>query len=863
MGSMPTQSVLRGEERPEAGRSAPLHRLMEAGLPGAANLPAVLEEGGGGNTASTTHAELHRDAARLARAMVRRAGGGTAPGDRLVAVCMEPGRELLVALLAAWKSGAAYLPLDPGFPAARVRHILGEASPALLVADTVDARLYEGLVDAVSYEELRQEAAHLPGEPLVQEEMLGQGSIALVLYTSGSTGVPKGVRLSHRAVLNRLAWQWRVFPYGSEERTCVFKTALTFVDSVCELWGPLLCGRAVLVVPREVTRDPERLVRLLEDHQVERLVLVPSLLRAVLLCLELDPRRGGGRLARLRTWVCSGEPLAPELASRFFRAFPGGRHRLCNFYGSTEVMGDVTYHVMESSRDVAIAGKVPIGRPLDNTAVYLLDSQMQPVVAGEAGELYVAGLNLADGYVNNRDPDRFVSNPLSTDPDYSRLYRTGDFARLVKGTLLYEGRTDSQVKVRGHRVDLSEVERAVLSLAPVQKGIALCYKPGEINQALVAFVTVEDGTVTDHDLEDMLSTRLASYMMPQIVIVEKIPLLVNGKIDRQTLLKDYETAHENGVNNNSTIEADYSGVPGKKMAAAQVLFETVGSVLGSSVRSGIRLGASFYELGGNSLNSVYTVTRLREQGYVIGISEFISSATLGEVLDRMLPEDSIECHAGVNPSESRFSAQALRDSHRLNVTRMITTSFYEKADLERWLTPGVAVRDYAELVDALWEPLLQKQLSFVVETEDGRPVGVALNFDAHDEPAVELKSKLTIVFDFLEHLEGPIREKRLPRGKGQVLHSFMLATDAALSAQENVAVVQFMEQEVLSLARRRGFAGVFTTNTNPLTQQLGTDVYGYQTLLEYQVNAYAAPDGSRPFAAAPDEQKVVVSWRRS
>nr|BDT05249.1 ebony protein [Gryllus bimaculatus] len=862
MGSIPQLSALRGEVRPGAGagrRGCALHRLLEervAAAAGAASAPALLPAVPGAGGRARTFAQLDAAAARLARAMVRRAApqGPNADGDWLVAVWMAPSLDLVTALLAVWKAGAAYLPLDPEFPAARVAHILGEARPALLLTDSEDPR-------GVSFAQLQEEAETESGEPLVEEEMLPSSSdddLALVLYTSGSTGVPKGVRLPQRAVLNRLRWQWRVFPYTESERVCVFKTALTFVDSVCELWGPLLQGRAVLVVPKDITRDPARLLSLLRQHQVERLVLVPSLLRAILMHLE----SGVPLPTSLKLWVCSGEALSVELGKQFFQYFTPGQHKLCNFYGSTEIMGDVTYHVLSEPEDLDLHVTVPIGLPLDNTNIYLLDDQGRPVPVGEQGQLFVAGSNLALGYVAGRDADRFIDNPFAVDPDYSLLYRTGDYARILKGTIIYEGRTDSQVKIRGHRVDLSEVERILMTNKEINKGVVLCYKPGEIDQALLAFVTVNDKDLTAADIEMELRKNLTSYMVPQVVILETIPLLVNGKTDRQYLLKYYEESLKCDQN---ILKAnlDYSGIPEKKMDAATVLFETVASVLGSAVRSKIQRESNFYELGGNSLNSISTVTQLRRQGFVIGITEFISSKTLFEVLEHMHPEGEIElrCTPTADANKKKYYAEYLSEEHKKDVYSIISGSFYEKADLEQWLMPDIQRSDYVELLDKLWIPLVEKELSFAVKSENGDIVGVAFNFDAYDEPPVEIDSKLNIIFDFLEYLEGPVREEQLPHGKGHILHSFMMGTHENLSYQENIAVMQFMEEEVLNVAKEKNFTGIFTTNTSPLTQQLGIDVYEYKVLNNYQVNKYVAPDGTKPFGAAPDWQTATCCWK--
>ncbi|KAJ9597801.1 hypothetical protein L9F63_011343, partial [Diploptera punctata] len=403
MGSIPNLSIMRGDLRPLT-ESELIHRLLELECSRNENKTALLFQDN-----KLTFSELNARANQLARAMLLRTEATpNQDGDYIIAVCIEPSIELVVTLLAIWKLGAAYLPLDKAFPAARVKHILTEARPMLVVAESPR----ECYIAATALQtSLSQQAQKLSDSSLSDSSMLSVGGPAIVLYTSGSTGVPKGVRLPHRAILNRLRWQWSTFPYSAGEQVCCFKTALTFVDSVSELWGPLLCSRSVLVLPKEVTKDPERLVSTLDQHKVERLVLVPSLLRSILMVLR------PGQLASLRTWVCSGEPLSAQLARDFFDHFNEQTHKLCNFYGSTEIMGDVTYHVLDSAAQVKEMSKVPIGKTVDNTAIYLLDNNYRPVMSGSMGELYVSGLNLALGYVNNRDPERWVPNPLTVDPE--------------------------------------------------------------------------------------------------------------------------------------------------------------------------------------------------------------------------------------------------------------------------------------------------------------------------------------------------------------------------------------------------------------------------------------------------------------
>lgn len=475
MGALPQFSVVAGQHRKLNRRL--IHRLFESNLQkrGATsgdyndatdNSTALISLAAEANAATErriTYATLNATANRYARAIRQQLRSGkdadavveecpNADGDWIVAVCMPPTVDLIAVLLAIWKVGAAYLPLDAEFPRHRIEHILGEAKPALtLVADEQQTHLVADVAtNRWTFAELQSHAVHADAEDLTPSETLlddddddDDSRLAIVLYTSGSTGIPKGVRLPHSILHNRLQWQLDTFPFASTERTAVFKTALTFVDSVAEIWAPLLSGLAVVVVPKAVLRDPEHFVDVLETYAVERLVLVPTLLRTLLMYLPLRRQQaealtaGGARapnvpLRRLRIWVCSGETLPAQLVHEFYAYFGDGDDAqnappppttiLCNFYGSTEIMGDVTYHVCRPNGETVTCGGalVPIGCPIDNTIVYVLDGDMRPVKVGETGELWVAGRNLAAGYVNGRDQFRFVANPLSDDPGESR-----------------------------------------------------------------------------------------------------------------------------------------------------------------------------------------------------------------------------------------------------------------------------------------------------------------------------------------------------------------------------------------------------------------------------------------------------------
>ncbi|KAF3424017.1 hypothetical protein E2986_06601 [Frieseomelitta varia] len=857
MGTIQQQSVLKGRQVSNAGKEKDLlHKLFSQAAANYSDQLAIHYEDDEGQEYVVSYGELNELSNKLARAL-RKLEKPENSSKSFVAVCMKPSHRLPTVLVAILKAGMAYLPLDAEFPMARMKHVLQEARPfTVVIEEGANPSIYEG-TNTITYEQLLKQSEVEEKKDLEYDE--DPETTAIVLYTSGSTGTPKGVLLPHATVLNRLQWQWQELPYAEDEERCIFKTSLTFVDSVCEIWGPLLQGRTLVVIPKHITRDPERFISVLEEHKIQRLVLVPSLLHSVLMYLSL--RTKDDALRSLRLWVCSGETLPVSLADQFFATFENDNKILANFYGSTEIMGDVTYHLLSNRKQLQNVENVPIGKPLDNCVIYIVNKEMRLVPQEEVGELIVAGRNLATGYIRDNESRKFHDNPYAIDLEYSRIYCTGDYARISKGVIVYEGRMDSQIKIRGHRVDLMEVQKAVSRGPGVNEVVVLCYKPGELSQALLAFVTItNDSSISTLDIETFLQATLPVYMLPRIIIVDNIPLLTNGKTDRQALLKQYESSNLNN-DNEQCMNCDYTDIPEKNLAKAKVLFPTVASVIGAGGRADVSISANFYELGGNSLNSIYTVTKLRDQGYEIGITEFITAKCLGEVLDRMkISADDEPLENGLNEEEHIF--EMLNDSHKEDVIEIITESFYSKADLEQWLMPDITKEDYNTMMEILWNPLVEKDLSFVVKSaKDGRTIGVGLNFDLWDEPELILDSKLMVVFEFLEYLEAPIRERKLPKGKGQIIHNFMMTTSSDLNPAENVIMMREMEEYCLQLAKRKEFAGIFTTNTSPLTQQLGTDVFEYETMLTYQVNRYTAPDGAKPFEKAPDSQLAICSLK--
>jgi amino acid adenylation domain-containing protein len=564
------------------------------------------------NNQEISYRELNSRANQLAHYIGRLDLGPEA----LVAVSMERSFEMVVALLGILKAGAAYVPLDPAYPRERLHFMLSDSAAPLLLtnqrsSDTIQANVRRVDLDKDRIE-IARESADNPATRTSPD------NLAYVLYTSGSTGQPKGVMGTHRGAVNRFSWMWRTYPFEPGE-TCCQKTSLNFVDSVWEIFGPLLRGVKSVIIPDEILKDTPSLVRFLAAQEVTRLVLVPSLLRTICdMCPELQTK-----LPSLRYLVSSGEALPSELAQTFLTALPHAV--LLNLYGSTEVSADCTYYEVHRSLSLS---SVPIGKPMSNTQVYMLDRNRQVVPIGVAGELYVAGDGLARGYLRRPEltAERFIDNPFTRNA-IGRLFRTGDRARfLPDGNIEYLGRSDFQVKIRGFRIELGEVESALARHPAIKEVVVTAREDEPGNKRLVAYVVPAEGQqVSRETLRSHLRQSLPDYMLPaQFVSMAAFPLTPNGKVNRRALPQPQASSDENVA----------ATTPRNDREA--VLLEIWRELLGLD---SIGLNQDFFDLGGHSLLAVRLMSRIEKaSGRKLPLATLFQTSTI-ESLAR-------ELHAG-------------------------------------------------------------------------------------------------------------------------------------------------------------------------------------------------------------------------
>jgi amino acid adenylation domain-containing protein len=463
-----------------------------------------------------SYGELDRRSDSLER-MLR--DQGVTPGVR-VALYLPRSAKFLTALLAVWKARGVYVPVDGSYPDAYAQRILEDAQPAIILVESDFApgfAIAHGKVLTVEETLLNQD-----WEPLEEEPAAGPDELAYIAYTSGSTGHPKGVCVEHRQLLNCLQALWEQIPFSGDE-VVAQKTATTFVVSLKELLSGLLAGVPQVMISDLVVRDIEAFAAELRRNRVTRLNLVPSQLAALLDYAE--------QLKDLRYVVTAGEPLSQSLRQRFEQLLPDAR--LYNNYGCTE-LNDISY-CLPGQQDTE-SGSVPMGRPISNLKLHVLDEQQHLVRVGVTGELYVEGEAVGGGYWNQPalTAERFVPNPFAASG--SRLFRTGDVVRRrADGQLQYVGRDDFQIKIRGQRIELEQVEQALAEHPAVERCAVIGRDAGSEQASLVAYY-VAAAPLTHNQLHSWLQERLPAYMVPALYVpMEKLPLLPNGKLARLAL----------------------------------------------------------------------------------------------------------------------------------------------------------------------------------------------------------------------------------------------------------------------------------------------------------------------------------------
>lgn len=576
-----------------AGASC-IHRLFEEQAERTPDAIALVYE-----DRQLSYRELNEQANRLAHGLIQR---GVRP-DTPVGICAERSIEMVIGMLGVLKAGGAYLPLDPDYPKERLQAMLEDARTNWILmqsrfADCFPAFSGEILRLDAEFSWLPESADHNPDLSVAGE------SLAYVLFTSGSTGRPKGVGIPHAGVRNRLLWMQQRFRLDGSDAV-LQKTPYSFDVSVWEFFWPLLAGARLVMLDPGAHKEPERLAAAIRRHHITTVHFVPSMLGAFLDTVDI------GLCRSLRRVICSGEALSTELQKRFFERSGAELH---NLYGPTEASIDVTAWACERGKSA-----VPIGHPIANTRIYLLDACLNPVPIGVPGELYIGGVQLARGYLNRPDltAERFLPNPFGETG--GRLYRTGDLARFRSdGAIEYLGRIDQQVKIRGFRIELGEIEAKLREHASIREAVAIVREDYPGDRRLVAYLVSDSAQSVDtKSLREFLGKALPEYMIPAaFVLLDKLPVTANGKLNRKAL----------PMPNIGSQFVDRYVAP--RNPTEKVLAEIWAELLRVE-RVGIH--DNFFGLAGDSILAIQVVSRARQAGLHLTPRQLFQHQTVAEL----------------------------------------------------------------------------------------------------------------------------------------------------------------------------------------------------------------------------------------
>ena len=649
---------------------------------------------------------------RLARGMQAVAPSGALGTDALVAIAFSRSERLVAAILAVWKCGAAYVPIDPDYPAERIRQVLETASPCLVLRDeaTLDGSLEVAFGDRMRFTSVRalDEASRAMSAENLDLPATGS-DLAYVIFTSGSTGQPKGAMVEQTGMLNHMLA--KIEEFHLDHSTVIVQNASHCFDiSVWQCFAAMLAGGRTLVYTDELVLDPARFLERVRRDRVTVLEVVPSYLAPLLDRFDLDPRH----LSDLQFLFVTGETVKPALVERWFACCPA--IPVVNAYGPTEASDDITHAIL---REPPTTASVPIGRPIRNFHIYIVDEQLRLCPIGVPGELCVSGPGVGRGYL--RDATRtaavFLEDPFRSERGV-RMYRTGDVGWFTAdGTLLLSGRKDHQVKVRGYRIELGDIEAALTSLDAVRDAVVVDRR--DRSAQLAAYVTLRDATATPAQILDSLADRLPDYMIPSTcTVLAELPLTPNGKIDRKALPAPDAAAR------------DLSTYAAPRTANEQVIAGIWGDVLGVE-RPGIH--DNFFAVGGDSILSMQIVSRASRAGLALTPRDVFQHQTIAELAEVARPVTThvanaihrIDGPAPLAPAQQQFFADVTVDRQHYNQSMLVEVpAAFDVERLRRALDAVVQHHDALRLrfaeVDGEWrQEVAPCASSDLVEVHDG------------------------------------------------------------------------------------------------------------------------------------------------
>ncbi|WP_281887482.1 non-ribosomal peptide synthetase [Paenibacillus sp. YYML68] len=792
-----------------------------------------------------TYSELNARANRLAHTL--RAEG--VQQDEPIAILAERSIDMVVGVLAILKAGGAYVPIDADYPEERIAYMLEDSGARLVLAQKLVPALEQamGATDTSRKLLLLGDASSYSADESNLTSAATPEQLAYIIYTSGSTGKPKGVMVEHRNVV-RLVMNTDYAELN--EHTRILQTgAVVFDASTFEIWGALLNGGQLYLVPNETILDAVKLKQAIREYSITTMWLTAPLFNQLLV-------QERGLFDGLKTLLVGGDALSVPHINRALQEHP--ELTIVNGYGPTENTTFSTTHPIREAQTDA----VPIGRPIHNSTAYIVDAALNLLPVGAWGELLVGGDGVARGYLNRPDltAEKFIDSPFRSG---ERVYRSGDLTRWrADGTIEYKGRMDAQVKIRGYRIELGEVETALLQAAPLREAVVLVREDANGQKVLVAYYASDD-SLNVRELRSALSSKLPAYMVPSyFVAVPSIPLTPNGKVDRRAL-PEPEGEVETG--------AEYAAPASPEEEALVAVWQSVLGVKRVSVLD------SFFELGGDSIKSIQVSSRLFQAGYKLDMKQLFQYPTIRQLskhvqkVGRIAEQGEITGSVGLTPIIHWFFEQGMVEPHYFNQSVMLyrPDSFDEQALL-------AAMRKLAEHHDALrlifrkgahgegyeaYNRAIHEGELFTLETFDFTGVTEELLADTVEAAANEVQSSINLE-------DGPLMKLglfRCPDGDHLLIVIHHLAVDGVswriLFEDIAAAYEQALKGEKLQLPRKTDSFQLWAEELE--NYATGPAIEREKSYWQQVANTAYQPlpiDYDQPFAMLADSDSVTVSW---
>ncbi|CAG7692578.1 unnamed protein product [Allacma fusca] len=791
--------------------------------------------------------------------------------ELLIGVCLPTTERIVALMFAILKLGAAFLPLDPIYPEDLLLSIIHKFRPIMVITDDdgpilgkYDAKSFAEFCRLLSIEEIWMDMNLPPKDdpkwktfdkkvelfstPKNVEPNLRP---AVVVHTTGIAGDPKGVRLGHKAVLNRCHWEWHQYAFSKKD-ACALTVAISSIDAIGLIFASLLKGTTLHIFKRNEVLNMPNLVHKFHEKGITRLYLYSHSIDSFLKAAKALGRNSV-ELRQLKLVCCLGDDLISTTLVHDFVNFFSHDVAIIKFYGPPEVGGNMIYHRFKSEKDAdkkSFSRRILIDSVMQNCCLYILSNYLELTKDGVQGEICVAG-------------------------DYGRIENVGD-----RRCLYIEGRFDNQVYYKGQHVLLEELEELILNNDKVEEVEMIIYDGLEVDKVIVGFVLPKEPhrfTLMAEDVRGALSNKIPEYLLPDIRIIEKVPIagMNRKRVSQRQLVRIYEQERQSGFNNWGKLR-----FKDKELAACKLLLESMFKFAGIPIdKSANSLTSSFYELGGSSISLLSVLLSLNRSGSQLTLRDFLAAKNLNEIVDKMgqlldavkkppLKETSGDAEPKPKTSNSAFYSINTNDLYetvilpkdsRREVVDMVSRAYFEKGALERYNL--VHYKEYYDYFTEIWDGLVAAQLSIIVRrVSDGKIVGCSINQDYYT-PTMDMTryKSLHQVLEYSQELKGVVLSK-VPHQKSVIFEIAWMATHKTLSPEDNVIIVTLMMKENIRLAKTDGFSCVFALATSRFFQELCLDVLGFDMLDEYPANNFKLTEGLHPFRVAPTIVTTCLCW---